>query len=105
MSSTGTSPSSATNTLHDRLAALVDFAVCPDNHQPLHIAPAALVERLNDLIAQRSLRDRSATLLDDRLQALLVREDHALGYAVRHDIPVLLKDAAILLTDEDRAML
>ena len=55
---------------------------CPKTQQPLAVAPAELLARLN---AAR----------ETPLEAALLREDAKLVYPIRNGIPVLLHDEAI----------
>ena len=87
------------------LQRLIEFACCPADHGVLSIGSAALVDRLNLLIEQRGLRELSGTLLTEPHEALLVRADQSRAYPVRGGIPVLLIPSAILLDDDDRAVL
>ncbi len=85
--------------------ALLKLVVCPDDRQPLTAAPLALIERLNELVAQRALRNVVGSLIDEPLEQALVRQDRQRLYANRAGIPVLLPQEGVLLDDGDRALL
>lgn len=76
---------------------LLAILVCPETHQPLQVAPAALVERFNTDIAAGRLRNRAGKPVTERLDGGLVRADGRFVYVVRQDIPVMLIDEAVPL--------
>ncbi len=80
-------------------AELQKILCCPETHQPLHPADAALMDKLNQSIAAGGLRNRAGQLVKDTLDGGLVREDGKLLYPIQHGIPVMLVDEAIPLTD------
>ncbi len=80
--------------------SLLEILVCPETKQPLHVADAALLERLNATIAEGSLSNRGGQPVAGPLQEGLVREDGAVLYPVREDIPIMLIDEAIPLSPQ-----
>ena len=76
---------------------LLEILVCPETREPVHLADATLLDRINSAVSARELRTRSGELLKDRIEAGLVREDGLVLYPVKDDIPVMLIDEAILL--------
>jgi uncharacterized protein YbaR (Trm112 family) len=78
-------------------AELLKILRCPETHQPLALADAALVERLNQLIASGQLHDRAGNLVKEQLDGGLIRSDQRFLYPIRQNIPVLLTDEVILL--------
>jgi len=76
---------------------LLEILCCPETHQPLSEADAALVEKLNRQIAEGSLKNRAGKALSETLDGALVRQDRRVAYAVRDRIPILLIEEAIPL--------
>jgi uncharacterized protein YbaR (Trm112 family) len=76
---------------------LLAILVCPETREPVHLADAALLDRINQAVSAGELRTRSGELLKDQIQAGLVREDGLVLYPVKDDIPVMLIDEAIPL--------
>ncbi|MCE2483906.1 MAG: Trm112 family protein [Desulfurellaceae bacterium] len=78
---------------------LLDILVCPETRQPVYLADAPLLDRLNRRIGQGRLANRGGTPITTPLEAALVREDRRYCYPIRADIPVMLIDEAIPLSD------
>jgi uncharacterized protein YbaR (Trm112 family) len=79
---------------------LLSILVCPETKQSLRQADAALLERLNAAIGDRSVRNRGGEPVTQALQEGLVRQDGMFVYPVRDDIPIMLIDEAIPLPPE-----
>jgi uncharacterized protein len=77
---------------------LLKILCCPETHQPVSEADAALVAQLNQQIAAGSLKNRSGKTLEEKLDGALVREDRRVAYGVRNRIPIMLLEEAIPLT-------
>lgn len=75
----------------DFLAALV----CPENGEPLKLADAELVDRVNAAIKDGRLNNRAGQPVSTPLDAGLLRADGGVLYAVWDDIPNLLVDEGI----------
>jgi len=78
-------------------AELLKILCCPETHQPVTPADAALVARLNQQIASGQLRLRNGQPVKESIDGGLVRSDGKYLYAVRQDIPIMLIDEAIPL--------
>ena len=76
---------------------LLDILVCPETKQPLRLAGATLLDRVNAAIATANVVNRCGASVVEPLQAGLVRQDEAVMYPVRDDIPIMLIDEAIPL--------
>lgn len=70
---------------------------CPETHQELRVAEAAVVERLNREIAAGSVKNRAGQRVADKIDGGLIRADGKFLYPIRQDIPVMLVDEAIPL--------
>jgi len=80
--------------------ALSEFAEqlrCPETRQKLSIAPPELLQWMRDEQAAGRLFYKSGKYVTDPVKAGLVREDGRMFYPVINDIPVMLRDEAILL--------
>jgi uncharacterized protein YbaR (Trm112 family) len=77
---------------------LLACLVCPESHQPLDMADAALMRKLTAAAVTGKIKNRSGRVVQESIQAGLVRADRAYVYPVIDGIPVLLVDEAIPLT-------
>jgi uncharacterized protein YbaR (Trm112 family) len=77
--------------------SLLDILVCPETKQPLSLADAALLDRLNAAIRQGRIENRGGQAVSAPIQEGLVRKDGAVLYPVRDDIPIMLIDESIPL--------
>jgi uncharacterized protein YbaR (Trm112 family) len=76
---------------------LLEILVCPETRQPLALAGADVLARLNEEIDAGRLRNRGGDAVDKRISEGLVREDGKILYIVDDDIPVMLVEESIEL--------
>ncbi|HEU5124164.1 MAG TPA: Trm112 family protein [Verrucomicrobiae bacterium] len=76
---------------------LLEILCCPETRQPLRLADSALVETLNQQIADGTLRNFQGKPVAEKLDAALIRADGICIYPVRQNIPLLLAAEAISL--------
>ncbi|MCC6697393.1 MAG: hypothetical protein IT365_17315 [Candidatus Hydrogenedentes bacterium] len=77
---------------------LLEILVCPENKTPVTEADAALVARINAAIEAGTLKNRAGEKVEERVDGGLIREDRAYLYPIRDDIPIMLIDEAIPLS-------
>jgi uncharacterized protein YbaR (Trm112 family) len=76
---------------------LLSILCCPETKQDLTVADASLVEKINQKIKGRELKNRGGEVVTQKIESGLVRADKQYLYGVRGDIPVMLIDEAIPL--------
>ena len=76
-------------------AELLKLLCCPETRQPLSLADAALVQRLNEQITAGQLRNRAGKPVTRKCDSALLRKDGQFAYAICENIPILLIDEAI----------
>jgi uncharacterized protein YbaR (Trm112 family) len=77
--------------------SLLEILVCPETKQPLAVADAALLERVNTAIRRGGVTNRGGQSVATPVVEGLVRKDGAVLYPVRDDIPIMLIDESIPL--------
>jgi uncharacterized protein len=75
----------------------VAILVCPVTHQPLALADAPLIAKINGAIEAGKLQDQLGRLVKLPIAEGLVRQDGKILYPVRDGIPVMLADEGIAL--------
>ena len=74
---------------------LLNILACPETQQNLTLADATLIQKINVLIEQGSLRNRAQEKVIKKIDGGLVRRDGKCLYPIRENIPILLIDEAI----------
>jgi uncharacterized protein len=73
---------------------------CPETFQPLALAEADVIARLNEQIGERRLCNRAAQTISKPLDGGLMREDGRVLYPIIDETPILLVDEGIELHTE-----
>ena len=74
---------------------LLDILVCPESRQPVAMAGADLLARLNAAIESGDTVNRGGEPVGDPVTEGLLREDRQVLYPVREGIPIMLIDESI----------
>jgi uncharacterized protein len=77
---------------------LLEILVCPETKQPVALAGADVLARLNAEVDAGRLRNRGGDTVKSRIAEGLVREDGKILYPIDDDIPVMLIEESIELT-------
>jgi uncharacterized protein YbaR (Trm112 family) len=78
-------------------ADLVEILVCPETKQPVRLASADELARVNERIRSGALRNRGGAAVAQELSEALIREDGRILYPVDDGIPVMLVDESVEL--------
>lgn len=84
---------------------LLAILCCPETKQDLYEASSAFIEELNEKIKKGEISNKLGEIVKDPADSALVREDKAVIYLVREQIPIMLIDESILIGDELKALL
>lgn len=77
---------------------LLQILRCPENRTPLTEAGADLVAKLNAAIEKGVLKNRDGKVVDEKIDGGLIREDGQFLYVIREDIPIMLVEEAVPLS-------
>ena len=75
-----------------------DILRCPETQARLSLADRSLIDQLNAAIAAGRIRNRVGQRVDEQMSGGLIREDGDVLYPVIDDIPVMLVDEGIDLS-------
>ncbi|MCH7950189.1 MAG: hypothetical protein IH823_08805 [Candidatus Dadabacteria bacterium] len=77
---------------------LLNIIVCPETKQDLVIAESNIVEKINTLIENGELLNRSKQKVTEKIDGgLIQKDDRKYLYPIRDEIPILLIDESIAL--------
>ncbi len=74
---------------------LLSMLRCPVTHERLQVADSAHLERINQAITRRHVKNRLGETVAKPIGEGLINESGTLLYTVEDDIPCLLPDEAI----------
>jgi uncharacterized protein YbaR (Trm112 family) len=78
--------------------SLLKILVCPETKSALALADEPVLDQLNSAIKNGEVKNRAGRVIDEPLQAGLLREDGKVLYPVREDIPIMMVDEGIFLS-------
>ena len=76
---------------------LLELLACPETKEPVALAGAELIQRVNEAIRAGRVTNRAGELVREPIEGGLVRRDQRFLYPIRDEIPVMLVDEAIPL--------
>lgn len=82
---------------------LLDILVCPASKQPVAMAGAELLERINAAVAAGTAVTVGGESVGDAVAEGLLREDGHILYPIRDGIPIMLIDESIDIRKLDPA--
>jgi len=75
----------------------LNILCCPETKQKVSLADGNLIQSLNEKITAGTLKSRDGSVVEEKIDAGLVREDKKFLYPIRDDIPIMLIDSGIEL--------
>ena len=77
---------------------LLAILCCPETKQAVTLADSVLIEQLNGAIKGRQLQNTGKQVVTDPMEGGLLRADSKILYPIRENIPVMLIEEGIPLT-------
>jgi len=77
---------------------MLEILRCPETQQELTLADEALLEKLNAAVAAGSLVNRGGEAVNEPIDGALVRSGGDVAYPIRDEIPEMLIESGILLS-------
>lgn len=74
---------------------LINILRCPESQQELTMADAELLSKLNRGIDQKQLKNHAGELVEEPLEAGLIRSDRQRLYPIKDGFPIMLIDETI----------
>lgn len=78
---------------------LLDILVCPETKDPVAVAAAGVLERVNAAVAEGRATTRGGEPIAEPVTEGLLREDGRILYPIREGIPIMLIDESIDVSD------
>jgi uncharacterized protein YbaR (Trm112 family) len=80
---------------------LLAILCCPETKQPVALADAVLVDKLNEAVTRGSLKNNGKKAVSEQMDGGLIRADQKILYPIRGGIPVMLIEEGIPLNQLD----
>jgi uncharacterized protein YbaR (Trm112 family) len=77
--------------------ALLAILCCPETKQPVNVADAVVIGKVNEAAARGVLKNKGGKPVSAQMEAGLIRADQAILYPIREGIPVMLIEEGIPL--------
>lgn len=76
---------------------LLSILCCPETKQPVELADATLVSKLNEAASRGNLRNKGNKPVVEPMEGGLLRADGTILYPIRDGIPVMLIEEGIAI--------
>ena len=77
---------------------ILKLICCPSSKKQLKILDEESLTNLNHAISAGLIKNNQGKILKDKIEQALITEDYELAYIVRDDIPVLLENESIKMS-------
>ena len=78
---------------------LLDILRCPLTKQSLRLLSNQQIDQINAKISEGTVRQSNGSIVDSALEAGLITQNGNLIYRIDSDIPVMLQDLSISMTE------
>ena len=80
---------------------LLSILCCPETKQDIRLLEPTLVEQLNQRIEKGELKTKGGQTVKEKIDGGLLRNDEAVVYPIRDQIPIMLIEEGILVEKSD----
>ncbi len=80
---------------------LLAILCCPETKQDIRLLEPKLVEQLNQRIEKGELKTKGGQPVSEKIDGGLLRNDEAVVYPIRDQIPIMLIEEGILIGKSD----
>ena len=80
---------------------LLAILCCPETKQDIRLLEPQLVEQLNRRIEKGELKTKGGQPVSEKIDGGLLRNDEAVVYPIRDQIPIMLIEEGILIEKSD----
>jgi len=74
---------------------LLEILCCPETKEDVFLANDELINKINALITEKKVNERSGEIVKEKIDGGLLRADKKYLYPIREDIPIMLIENAI----------
>lgn len=80
---------------------LLAILCCPETKQDIRLLEPNIVEQLNHRITKGELKTKGGQSVTEKIDGGLLRNDGAVVYPIRDQIPIMLLEEGILVEESD----
>ena len=82
---------------------LIEILACPEDKSRVNLADQSLIEKINQAISSGSMSNRGGAPVSEPIEGGLLRADGKWLYPIREDIPIMLVEEALPVSEAAQA--
>jgi uncharacterized protein YbaR (Trm112 family) len=76
---------------------LLSILCCPETKEDVFLASDSLVEKINNLISEKKIKNKAGDEVTEKIDSALLRADRKIAYPIREDIPIMLIEEGLVM--------